>query len=143
MSFKRGQRNLYLYRGRFYEFSNNDIIGNLSKVIFERRTSTKRHFPFDSSQSEAKGLAVRVMISLRAKRMHNAWTARGLSGLQNRLAYIHFYISMNISDGSRPDVIHCVMSPDHCAFCVSRHHSSASGLTSMTMKHYHLFYQDY
>ena len=140
MSFKRGQRNLYLYRGRFYEFNNNNIIGNLSRVIFERRTSTKRYFPFNSSQSEAKGLAVRVMISFRAKHMHNALTARGLSGLQNRLAYIYFYISMNISDGSHPDVIHCVMSPGHCPFCVSRHHSSASGLTSMTMKHHHLFY---
>ena len=127
MSFKRGQRNLYLYRGRFYEFNNNNIIGNLSRVIFERRTSTKRYFPFNSSQSGAKGLAVRVIISLRTKRTHNAWTARGLGGLQTRLAYIYFYISMNISVGSRPDIIHSVMSPGHGALCVSRHHSSTSG----------------
>ena len=140
MSFKRGQKNLYLYRGRFYEFNNNNIIGNLSGVIFERRTSTKRYFPFNSSQSEAKGLAVRVIISFRAKHMHNALTARGLSGLQNRLAYIYFYISINISVGSRPDVIHSVMSPGHGALCVSRHHSSTSGLASMTITHYHLFY---
>ena len=140
MSFKRGQKNLYLYRGRFYEFKNNNIIGNLRRVIFERRTSTKRHFPFNSSQSEAKGLAVRVIISLRAKRTHNAWTAHGLSGLQTRLTYIYFYISMNISVGSRPDVIHSVMSPGHGALCVSRHHSSASGLASMSITHYHLFY---
>ena len=140
MSFKRGQKNLYLYRGRFYEFNNNNIIGNLSRVIFERRTSTKRYFPFNSSQSETKGLAVRVMISFRAKHMHNALTARGLSGLQNRLAYIYFYISINISVGSRPDVIHSVMSPGHGALCVSRHHSSTSGLASMTITHYHLFY---
>ena len=141
MSFKRGQKNLYLYRGRFYELNNNNIIGNISRVIFERRTTTKGYFPFNSSQSEAEGLAVRVMgISFCAKRMHSAWTARGFSGLQNRLAHIYFYISMNISDGSRPDVIHCVMSPGHWAFCVSTHHSSASSLTSMTMKHYHLFY---
>ena len=140
MSFKRGQKNLYLYSGRFYEFNNNNIIGNLSRVIFERKKKKKRHFPFNSSQSETKGLAVRVIISLRAKRTHNAWTAHCLSGLQTRLAYIYFYISMNISVVSRPDVIHSVMSPGHGALCVCRHHLSASGLASMTITHYHLFY---
>ena len=52
-----------------------NIIGNLSRVIFERRTSTpKRHFPFNSSQSEAKVLAVRVISSC----ARSARTTRGL-----------------------------------------------------------------